>query len=168
MIDNVTFLEAYNCDSAPLPKPSWADRARKQIYRADYVLTHWIHYSTVTQGMLPTYSETPNNWRQATGERRPSERNVNDLTEATMLHTKTTTPDQTTNWKKRCHYQFDKKWRGCYVGFPFPKNLTKKDGEIPHRQDGMEYNCYENEGITKYWAPRLRRALAKRRAAQQT
>ena len=26
-----TFLEAYNCDGAGTPKPSWADRARKQV-----------------------------------------------------------------------------------------------------------------------------------------
>jgi len=35
-----TFLESYNCDSGGSPKPSWAERARKQIYRTDYVLYH--------------------------------------------------------------------------------------------------------------------------------
>lgn len=47
MLDNATFLDAYNCDSSSLPKPSWADRARKQIYRADYVKYHFVHYATV-------------------------------------------------------------------------------------------------------------------------
>ena len=32
---NVTFLEAYNCDSSWTPKPKYADRAKKQIYRTD-------------------------------------------------------------------------------------------------------------------------------------
>jgi hypothetical protein len=26
-----TYLEAYNCDSGGVPKPEWADRARKQV-----------------------------------------------------------------------------------------------------------------------------------------
>lgn len=30
---SVPFLQIYNCDSAPIPHPSWADRAKKQIYR---------------------------------------------------------------------------------------------------------------------------------------
>lgn len=37
---DATFLEAYNCDSGGSPKPSWAERARKQIYKTDYVLYH--------------------------------------------------------------------------------------------------------------------------------
>jgi hypothetical protein len=164
MVDNTTFFEAYNCDSAAPPKPSWADRARKQIYRADYVPYHFVHYSTVTQPMLTTYKDNPKAWsHHYHGERAPSERNTDDENEATMLHTKTTTDGQSSNWKNRCHYQFEKKWRGCYIGFPFPSNVTPKDGETPHREDGMEYNCYENDRITTYWAPKLRDALEKRR-----
>ncbi|KAL3927910.1 MAG: hypothetical protein SGBAC_012882, partial [Bacillariaceae sp.] len=56
--DNVTFLEAYNCDSSPLPKPKYADRAKKQIYRTDYVLNHFVHYSTVTKPYMEHYRDT--------------------------------------------------------------------------------------------------------------
>ena len=54
---DATFLDAYNCDHVPLPKPKWAYRARKQIYRADYALQRFIHYSTVTKGLIETYAE---------------------------------------------------------------------------------------------------------------
>jgi hypothetical protein len=164
MIENVTFLEAYNCDSAPVPKPSWSDRARKQIYRSDYVLYHFVHYSTVTKGLLSVYKDNPKHWSSQHHERPPSERVTDELNEAVMLHTKTTTADQTSNWANRCHYQFDKKWKGCYVGFPWPGGVEKKGDESNHNAEGMEYNCFPIEKVTNYWAPRLRDALAKRQA----
>jgi hypothetical protein len=161
MIANTTFLDAFNCDSAPVPKPSWADRARKQIYRADYVKYHFVHYSTVTEGILQTFAENPDKWQRRFGERPPSERVTDEENEAIMLHTKTTSAKQTANWINRCHFEFGKKWRGCYVGFPWP-NGTVAEGDGSHREDGMEYNCWENDKITSYWGPRLREALAKR------
>jgi len=81
MIDNATFLDAYNCDSSSSPKPSWADRARKQIYRADYVKYHFVHYSTVTQGILETYDDSHGQWQRSFGERPPSERVTDEVNE---------------------------------------------------------------------------------------
>lgn len=160
-IENTTFLEAYNCDSSPVPKPEWADRARKQVYRADYVPYHYVHYSTVTKGILQRYAENPKKWHRIYGERAPSERVTDEANEAVMLHTKTTTPEQTTRWKRRCHYQFEKKWRGCYVGFPWPNGVEDKENN--HQpEDGMEYNCFINQRINNFWAPKLKEALAKR------
>ena len=46
---NSTILEAYNCDRQ---KPGAKGRtmpAEKQIYKADYVKQHFIHYSTITE-----------------------------------------------------------------------------------------------------------------------
>lgn len=165
MIDNATFLQAYNCDSVSTPKPSWADRARKQIYRADYVKYHFVHYSTVTNGTLQTFAENPKEWQRKFGEHSPSERVTDETNEAVMLHTKTTSAMQTKNWISRCHYKFEKKWRGCYVGFPWPNGTVAK-GDGSHRDDGMEYNCFENDKITSYWERRLREALARRREAR--
>ena len=165
MIDNATFLQAYNCDSVSTPKPLWADRARKQIYRADYVKYHFVHYSTVTNGTLQTFAENPKEWQRKFGEHSPSERVTDETNEAVMLHTKTTSAMQTKNWISRCHYKFEKKWRGCYVGFPWPNGTVAK-GDGSHRDDGMEYNCFENDKITSYWEPRLREALARRREAR--
>jgi hypothetical protein len=159
MMPNLTYLEAYNCDSSPIPKPEWAERARKQIYRADFVPYHYVHYSTVTSGLLTEYKDNTKSWRKDYTE--STERVTDEANEAIMLHTKTTTAEQTTRWKKRCHYQFDKKWRGCYVGFAWPDN--KEDPAHAHREeDGYEYNCFRNERVDNYWIPRLKEALAKR------
>ena len=103
MMPNLTYLEAYNCDSSPIPKPEWAERARKQIYRADFVPYHYVHYSTVTSGLLTEYKDNTKSWRKDYTE--STERVTDEANEAIMLHTKTTTAEQTTRWNKRFHYQ---------------------------------------------------------------
>lgn len=161
---NVTFLEAYNCDSAGSPKPSWADRARKQIYRTDYVLYHYVHYSTVTRGYLQTYGEMMKknqSWKRHFGERAPSERVTDELHEAVLLHSKTLAKDMTAKYETRCKHDYEKKWQGCWVAFPFPPNHSPSDGNAD--KNGNEYNCYINERVDNFWVPRLREALRKRR-----
>ena len=44
-------------DFGPPPKPDRAERAKKQIYRPSYVLNHYVHYSTATQGTAMYRSE---------------------------------------------------------------------------------------------------------------
>jgi hypothetical protein len=159
------FLQAYNCDGAGSPKPSWAERARKQIYRSDYVLHHFVHYSTVTKGMMVTYKEHQQrglHWYRRHREREPSEMYTDEVHQAVMVHTKSVDEGMTNNYKKFCRYDYEKKWRGCHVAFPFPKNT---DGNLdkPHNVDGMEYNCHINEKVEQFWLPRLRNALSKRK-----
>jgi hypothetical protein len=164
--ENITFLEAYNCDGSTSPKPAWADRARKQVYRSDYVLYHFVHYSTVTQGIIKTYKEKKG-WSRFYHESSTSERTTDEVNEATMLHTKTTTDEQTSRWRKRCNFEFKKKWRGCYIGFPWPDGI-ERNGTLSHDETGLEYNCFPNEKITNYWVPKLRDALAARQHPVQT
>ena len=86
---NVTFLvEAYNCDSAPTPKPDRADRAKKQLYGSDYVLYHFVHYSTVTQSLKEYFQDRPKRWKRFHFEQPPSERVTDEINEAVMIHTK--------------------------------------------------------------------------------
>lgn len=155
---NTTFLEAYNCDSAGSPKPQWADRARKQIYRPDYVLYHYVHYSTVTQGYLKTFEETDaGKWKHRFGESSPSETTTDEVNEAVMVHTKTIKKDMTSSYQKKCRFDFEKKWLGCWIAYSWPNGTaSKKDG---HDTDGMEYNCFINENVESYWVPQLRRKL---------
>ena len=48
-----TFMETYNCEPTTHPKPqSWAWRAKKQIYKPEFVLNHFVHYSVVTRRIL--------------------------------------------------------------------------------------------------------------------
>ncbi|GKY94748.1 hypothetical protein MPSEU_000440200 [Mayamaea pseudoterrestris] len=164
--DDVTFLQAYNCDPEEFPKPNWAERARKQIYRPSYVHYHFVHYSTVPDSILVTYAESKRRngteWRiRRHEEHSPSERVTDELHEALMVHTKTIKPDQTNRWRGHCHKDFDKKWLGCLVAVPWP-NSTKKKGDDAYDQDGLSYNCFVNQRIEDYWLPKLTEALASR------
>lgn len=162
---DVTFLQAYNCDSGGSPKPSWADRARKQLYRTDYVLYHYVHYATVTLGLLRTYKQAEKEngeWGRHFGETSPSERNADELTEIVMVHAKTTESDMTRNYKTRCRYDYDKKWQGCFVAYPWPSNSSHTNQKDAHDEDGMQYNCWINDRVEEYYVPKLQEALAKR------
>ena len=153
-LPNTTFLEAYNCDSAGTPKPSWADRARKQIYRPDYVYYHFVHYSTVTAGYMKTYTEGQTHARFR--EHQPSERVVDESNEAVLVHTKSIPKDMTNFYNTRCRNDYGKKWQGCWVGYPWPNDVK---GKIVEDENGMEYNCFINRKVEDYWVPRLREAL---------
>lgn len=165
-LPNVTYLEAYNCDSVPIPKPKFTERAKKQIYRADYVLNHFVHYSTTTKKLAETYEEakqTSGIWPRWFKERAPSERFTDEVGEAVMVHTKKVTWKQSRDYKRRCHVDARKDQRlmsrGCYIGFPSP-NGTAIKGE--HGGDGMEYNCYMNQKVEHYWLPILKERMQKR------
>jgi hypothetical protein len=54
---NETYLQVYNCEFIHPPKPERFSRAMKQIYRTDYVQSHFVHYSTVTKDISRLRSE---------------------------------------------------------------------------------------------------------------
>lgn len=159
---SATFLEAYNCDGAGSPKPSWADRARKQIYRTDYVMHHFVHYSTATKGHLTTYKEKGGDWIKRYQERPPSEIVTDELSQAVMVHTKSINADSTENYKTRCRYDFMKKGKECWVANPWPNGEISED-KTHDEESGMNYNCFINSKVENYWVPRLNDALSKRR-----
>lgn len=165
--EDVTYLEAYNCDFSPLPKPSWSDRAKKQIYRPDYVLSHFVHYSTITNDILITKSEADaqrKRWDHFFFERNKSERFTDELNEAVMLHTKTTVPGNTKGYKKTCKFGFVENWKEkCRVGFPIPNNKLDVNASRP---DGYTYNCYTNDKLTNIFIPKLKEAMKKRRSSK--
>jgi hypothetical protein len=160
---NATFLETYNCDFLPLPKPDWADRAKKQIYRPDYVLSHFVHYSTVTKGILATYKEKKSKgkaWYYWYSEDKKSERFIDELEEAVMIHSKTTVPGNTKGYAKTCKLGFKGKfYEKCRVGFPIPNNIKIENATTP---EGYELNCYTNEKVTNLYIPKLREAMKMR------
>jgi hypothetical protein len=166
---NVTFLEAYNCDGAGSPRPTWAERARKQLYRADHVLNHFVHYATVTKALVTTYNETiarGEQYQRRHFEASPLERYTDEVNEAVMIHAKGVLHDQTTHYKQRCSKKFGRKWLGCSVGFPWATGRTNKDAKLgeEHDEDGVMYNCFINERVKNYWVPRLLEALQKKRS----
>jgi len=82
----ISFMNTYNCEPTTHPKPqSWAWRAKKQIYRPDFVLNHFVHYSIVTRQILDRPRETSLRFY----ERAPFERRVNELTEVGPFHVST-------------------------------------------------------------------------------
>ena len=85
--------------------------AEKQIYRTDYVLLHFVHYSTVTTDVILSKSETENR-----PDLRPFRRRFNDkrnhffdeVNEATMMHTKAVPLEHTINFMNVCKRQKSK------------------------------------------------------------
>jgi hypothetical protein len=138
---NVTFLQAYDCESSPLPKSADKWRAKKQLFRPWYVLNHFVHYSTVTTRTL----EFPKEVSPAFVQRGPFERRVDEINEAFMLHTKTTSPAATVRWKEKCTPQ-GLKDNKCPVGFAAPlldfDSSTKKNGKREETH-GL-FNCYRH------------------------
>ncbi len=165
---NITFLQAFNCDGSPTPRPNWADRARKQLYRPSYVLNHFVHYSTVTKGLISTYAQIgKQNWSRYFEEEAPSERRIDEIHEAMMIHTKSLDNSQTRHWDQKCRFDFPKKYMGCSIGIPFPDMKGEIVQETYNIETGLEYNCHVNRHTDEYWAPRLEMAMMKRRRILQ-
>ncbi len=145
---NTTFFESF-CDPVPFPRPDWTGRAKKQLYRPDFVLNHFVHYAAVTRLII----DRPNMPR-VVGY--PFERRVNELTEAFMLHTKSKAPKHTRLWKKLCSNADT-----CPIGLPFPNyledNVTLVEGTT--NDDGYPYNCWKSRKIHTVLNAKLRAAL---------
>lgn len=61
-----TFLHSYNCDNVRPPRPSRYFTDMKQIYRPDFVLSHFVHYSCITKHHARYYA----NWKDPSPFRR--------------------------------------------------------------------------------------------------
>ena len=160
------FAEVYNCDFENFPKPQWSERAKKQLYQPEYVLTHYVHYATVTKGLMQTKEESLKSgkpWYMQFHESHKADQTTNEKDQAVMLHTKTAVPDYTSDWKRRCAAGFvPGHGENCRVGFPWPNN--DDSGSTKATLDGYGYNCFTNEKLNQVWLPQLRIAMEKRKA----
>ena len=158
------FAEVYNCDFEKAPKPRWAERAKKQLYRADYVYAHYVHYATVTGGLIQTKEEAKKlnqPWYMHFRETASADQFTDEINQAVMLHTKTTVPEYTTDWQVRCKEGVNAgHGKNCRVGFPWPNNNDQ--GPETATPDGFGYNCFTNEKLNDFWIPKLRDAIEKR------
>lgn len=150
--NNSSFLHAYNCESEKPPKRKTVP-AEKQIYRTDYVLLHFIHYSVTTTDTMKTLSELNVQDAAWTLQRyqETKERVSDEINEATMIHTKTVPYEHTTN------FEFLGKHLKSYFGFPWPDGTESKDNIT--NVDGFLYNCFINDNVESYWLPKLHKAL---------
>jgi hypothetical protein len=147
--ENRSILQTYNCDRQLVKKESMP--AEKQIYRTDYVLQHFVHFSTVTlytaMNMVETVAAGMRFGRAAPD---PLSRFADEVTEVTMLHTKSVATQDTAGWQKRCKGEMKGE---CRIGVPFPDLNTSSPASTDDQ--GWLYNCYVNPKIEGYWAPRL-------------
>lgn len=77
---------------------------------------------------------------------------ANELTQATMLHTKAVTSTETANWKARC-FSGD-----CYLGFPCPNGKLSERGKFD-ATTGFHCNCFVVDQIEEIWVPKLDAAI---------
>jgi hypothetical protein len=148
--NNASFLRAYDCEYTPLPKPDHGWRAQKQIYKPGFVLNHFVHYSTVTRRVLDAPDERSPPFIQF----KPYERRVDELTEAFMLHTKTTPPSSTRHWGQSCREPTE--GSKCSVGVPWP---LKGGNNSSFNKDGLKYNCFQHSRIQTEFAVKLDRLM---------
>ena len=88
---NYTMLQAYNCDRQKPGAKKERMPAEKQIYRPDYVLHHFIHYSTVTllsEMNRKDIEKSGRKWNSRSPFPDPLSRFGDENKEALMLHSK--------------------------------------------------------------------------------
>ena len=167
--NNVTMLQAYNCDRQPPGQKLEVMPAEKQIYRTDYVTHHFIHYSAVTKLSEKNRTEWQEQdhmkWRPRAFPD-PRSRFGNEATEALMLHAKAVAIQDTAGYQRMCSIENLKlavRRQGlCRLGVPWPKNqwpTNFKKPPIAGTKDGYAYNCFVNEQIENILVPRLEQEL---------
>ena len=154
-----TVLQTYNCEREKGPKKKQVP-AEKQLYKADYVKMHFIHYSTVTALSMANKSV----FEEMAGQKWvwPMSKDLfsrfsDELNEGTMLHTKAMARQDTSNWLKDCRVEYASQRRICRIGNPFPDGAFEQN--ITGDKDGWLYNCFVNTKIEEYFVPRLETAM---------
>ncbi|MGK3745967.1 MAG: hypothetical protein ACI90V_012828 [Bacillariaceae sp.] len=154
--NNYTTLQTYNCDRQKVKTEKMP--AEKQIYRTDYVLQHFVHFSTVTAFTMMNMQET-NVAGMKFGRVAPDplSRFANEQTEVTMLHAKAVAIQDTAGWQTRC--KGEKKGE-CRIGVPHPPDLNESS-TVTKDDQGWLYNCYPNTKIENYWIPLMNKEMKK-------
>lgn len=156
-------MEGYNCDRQQPGKKNKVMPAEKQIYRADYVTQHFIHYSTVTQATNLKNSD----FKERFGRKRPFpdplSRFGDEVHEALMLHSKAVARQDTAGWERNCHMNYThSSFDQCRLGIPWPDGEDEANHKSLHNEDGWLYDCYVNKRVDNFWGPKLRAHLKER------
>ena len=172
-----TFLRVYNCDSIKRPRPERFQRAMKQIYRPDYVYSHFVHYSTVTEFNTRYYD--PNNPLPVHLKRErfdpDKEVFVDEMTEGTLIHARSVVPHETMFRSTVCQVGYKK--MNCFLGYECPDSVdwmddldrakgarTKTNMNPHHDENGNFCSCWVNNHVEEYWIPKLEKGLAQHMA----
>ena len=159
---NETFLRVYNCEYIKPPRPDRFARAMKQIYRPSFVMSHFVHYSTITRDIARLYRDWPNggaDFTKRVQEKEWGDVFLDELHEGMLIHTKSVLPYETMS--RTTHCVNGKK--GCGVGRVCPESTPYDDGvhqQNPFKDENGDYcNCWINQNAEQYWIPQLEEAL---------
>jgi hypothetical protein len=160
---NETFLRVYNCDYIKHPRPERFSRAMKQIYRPAHVLSHFVHYSTVTADIARYYIDDPKIFQRTVRESEFHDVFLNELTEGTLIHAKTVLPYETVSRTAVC---INASKYTCPVGHECPSGVDFDDSihknNLFHDENGKYCNCWVDEHVETFWIPLLEKALAEK------
>jgi hypothetical protein len=158
-------LQAYNCDRQKPGKKKDSMPAEKQLYRANYVLQHFVHYSVATIQSEKNQTEYVKDGLFAWKPRAfpdPRQRFGDEVTEGLMIHTKAVARQDTSGWERQCHINntlLPRRQQGlCRLGVPFPDNW-KPALSSNATDEGWAYNCYINPQVENYLVPELKKEL---------
>jgi len=174
-MQNKTFLQVYNCEYIRPPKPRRFQRAMKQIYRPSYVLSHFVHYSTVTNDTR-SYDDFVRNHpdvdpktfisKKDKGRKKASglkEMFVDEMTHGVLVHARSVLPPETRRRSAECVVGST---HSCKLGFlceddvEFVDELHKDN--VFHNADGSFCNCWRNKVIEDVLVPKLETLLSSR------
>jgi Glycosyltransferase family 92 len=153
-------LQAYNCDRQKPGEKQRSMPAEKQLYRPDYVLQHFVHYSVATvlsEKNRTEYEKDGFSWRSRAFPD-PRQRFGDERTEGLMIHTKSVARQDTAGYNRMCHinntYLNPRRQGLCRLGIPYPPqyNPSQSTNATP---EGYAYNCYVNEQVEDYLIPKL-------------
>jgi len=159
---NTTMLQAYNCDRQKPGEKKSEMPAEKQLYRTDYVLQHFVHFSTVTELSEKNQTEYEKEGFRWKGRSFPDPRQrfADEVQEGLMIHTKAVARQDTAGWEKACHISNlakpKKQQAMCRLGVPWPNGDDTGDNATA---DGWAYNCYVNEKVENHFVPALQEKL---------
>lgn len=161
---NKTFLQMYNCDYTRPPKPDRFHRAMKQIYRPSFVLSHFVHYSTVTtdtQSYSDFMQRHPN--KDYGRQEKSTEMFADEMTQGALVHARSIFPHQTRRRSAECLIGSKHE---CSLGFlcrddvEFVDDLHKDN--VFHNFDGSFCNCWRNKVVEEVLVPKLETLLLSR------
>jgi hypothetical protein len=164
-----TFLKVYNCDYIRPPKPSRFSRAMKQIYRTSHVLSHFVHYSTITADAAISYADfmaTRNgskpffhSVRSRQWEAQSPELFMDEVTQGALIHARSILPSETMN-RGECHLGSK---TTCNVGHLCEDSVQfidaiHKDNKFQN-PNGTYCNCWRNPVVDDVLVPLLEQQM---------
>ena len=147
----------------------------KQLYRPDYVLSHFVHYATVTE-FTSRYFHPVHNPVSYFGFDSPKfdpskEVFIDELVEGTLIHARSVQPKETMFRSEICQLNYRR--MNCFLGYECPDYVewiddlgrqkgakTKKFMNMHHDDKGNFCSCWVNDLVEQYWVPKLEQALA--------